>query len=172
MFKRTLAAALSLALITFLIITVTGAVVVSPSTVTVRKTSDETVNNSSTLQDDDALLLAMAANETWFFSVTIFFISSGVADFKVTLTSPTGSTLLHGCTQAQVNSAGGVQECNALASGVAFAYSGTGSNESLFLTGIVVNGGTAGNLQLQWAQNTAEVSDTKVLTNSYLEAHK
>ena len=36
----------------------------------------------------------------------------------------------------------------------------------------VIEKGTAGNLQLQWAQDVATAVDTKVLTNSYLEAHK
>ena len=39
-----------------------------------------------------------------------------------------------------------------------------------YLSGIVINGGTAGNLQLQWAQQTATAVNTKVLTNSYLTA--
>ena len=38
--------------------------------------------------------------------------------------------------------------------------------------GVISNAGTAGNLQLQWAQDTAEVSDTRVITDSYILAHR
>lgn len=65
--------------------------------VTIRKTSDETVNNSTTLQNDDALLLAMAANETWFFTVYITNNTSTTANIKFAFTVPTGATLNWGC---------------------------------------------------------------------------
>ena len=39
----------------------------------------------------------------------------------------------------------------------------------VLVKGTCVNGGTAGNLQLQWAQNTLTSGDTKVLANSKLK---
>jgi len=37
---------------------------------------------------------------------------------------------------------------------------------------VYIGGGAAGNIQLQWAQGFADVSDTKVLANSFIIAHK
>lgn len=139
---------------------------------TVRKTADETVNNSVTLQNDDALLLALAANETWYFIAVLSQIGNNTADFKFAFTVPTGATLNWGCV-GKINTAGTAGPCDSITtSGTADDNDGATDARRVTLRGVVVNGGTAGNLQLQWAQSTATVVDTKVLTNSYLEAHK
>lgn len=47
---------------------------------------------------------------------------------------------------------------------------GVGSLRHTRAKGFVANGANAGNLQLQWAQNTANPSDTTVRANSALKA--
>ena len=49
---------------------------------------------------------------------------------------------------------------------------GAGVGVMIVINAVVINGATAGNVQLQWAQNTAEVSNTKVLANSCICAVK
>jgi hypothetical protein len=141
--------------------------------VTIIKTSDETVTNN-TLQDDNELFLAMAANETWYFTLSIGHIGNATADFKYSITVPTGATLRWGCTGALVDQAGVLTECQSITTSGSLGarISGATTDRHFMAFGVVVNGSTAGNLQFQWAQDTTTAVDTKVLTNSYLEAHK
>ena len=137
----------------------------------VRKTADETVNNSTTLQNDDELLFAVAANEVWEFELLALINSSAVADIKFQFTGPSGSSIYQfnvGENAATTDFISAVEP-----GGPVSDVRGQGlAMINAILRGIIVNGATAGNLQVQWAQNTAEVSDTKVLTNSILIGHK
>lgn len=136
------------------------------SKVVVRKSVDETVNNSEAFQNDDDLLFAIAANEIWRFEIWVFYNSATTPDIKFTITFPSGGTARFGNTNDATNR---VETVSGTTLG---QVSGDGEDEMLILAGVVVNGATAGNVQLQWAQNAATVSDTKVLTNSYLVAEK
>jgi len=140
----------------------------------VRKTADETVNNSTTLQNDDHLYFAMGANEVWYVEIFLIIDSSTSADFKSGLSLPSGATahwMAIGSSEATISNivATGLTETNSDASW------GTGAGTPRLrdiLSIIVINDATAGNFQLQWAQNTAEASDTILKTNSCLIAHK
>ena len=141
--------------------------------IVVRKTADETVNNSSTLQNDDHLILPLGANEVWIFQFFLFSNSSTTADIKIAFTAPTGAVFQYLISSADI----GVDSSTTTAT---FARMSTGAiniyGESLdkldILRGLVINGANAGNLQLQWAQSLAEVSDTIVRANSCLIATK
>ncbi|MBI3335791.1 MAG: hypothetical protein HY001_04835 [Candidatus Portnoybacteria bacterium] len=143
---------------------------------TVRKTVDETVNNSATLQNDDELFLPMAANETWFFNLFIQHIGNSTADFKLTLTVPSGATInwnFSGVSYSEIDAFAVTDSVTTSGGSPGVNPGATNTGARIVpITGVVINGSTAGNLQLQWAQNTATAVDTKVLTNSYLEAHK
>jgi hypothetical protein len=136
----------------------------------VRKTADETVNNSAVLQNDDDLLLPIGANEIWRFEFVIYGISNATADFKYSLVGPAASNVRWEFTGE--NESATVVSWNFLAGGVAVAARGfaDGSHTLNILRGVIINGANAGNLQLQWAQNTADASDTKVFANSCLLA--
>lgn len=125
------------------------------------KTSDETVNNSTTFQDDDELLLSLAANETVYFDAWLRHNTGSTPDIKFDFTFPSGATF-----GWQVASVGSADEIAASGTGASITCSG--GDEITILRGYVVNGANAGNIQLQWAQDTANVSDTKVLTSSIL----
>ncbi len=128
----------------------------------VYKSADETVNNSTTYQNDDALLFAVGANEVWAFTLAIFFTSGTVPDIKFFIAAPastTGQWAPSNSSTAITNFEGG------------YIASGNGVvNDRFFISGVAITAGTAGNVQLQWAQNTATVSDTKVLKGSYIIA--
>lgn len=138
----------------------------------IRKTSDQTVNNSTTLVNDTDLLTSLAPNERVSFMLIGFFSSSAVADFKYSFNAPSGSTITYSPPNGiTTNSSGTIVRNNAIIStGIFEAVNGggTGTAVAFTLAGWVENGSTAGNLQLRWAQNTLEATDTKVLAGSRL----
>jgi len=136
----------------------------------VRKTADEAVNNSSTLQNDDHLLLAIAANEVWVVEAILYYLSAGVTpDLKVAWALPAGATGFYlgwglGYTDAAYIST---------TISTDFLTFGTGATARIAIVKLLaINGATAGNIQLKWAQGTPVAEDTKVLANSCLIAHK
>lgn len=131
----------------------------------VRKPADETVNNSTTLQNDDHMALSVAANMTYEFKMCVFHNSSTVADLKYDFTFPTGLTMKYGLDAAAAG--GGIDNFVLIQTSVP-VIGGVGADRAGFLSGTVITFTTAGTLQLRWAQNTAEVSDTKVLAGSYM----
>ncbi len=135
----------------------------------VRKASDETVNNSTVLINDAALKFAVGANAVWAFTILVYQSSSAVADFKCALTSPAGATVVATAIGLATDGTNSINLYN-LPAGLAF-MGGAGAINPV-IHGIIINGANAGNLQLQWAQSTAEVSDTKVLANSCIIAHE
>lgn len=138
----------------------------------IRKASDETVNNSTTLQDDDELLAALVANETVHFTLIAHISGNITADFHLAFTVPSGATLRWNfITGHAENTAGALTtRTDVTVSGTANAIQG--GTTTITVVGFVENGATPGNLQLQWAQNTADVSDTKVLAGSVLNLHR
>lgn len=138
--------------------------------IVVVKSADETVNNSTTLQNDDELLFAVGANEVWQFELWLLANSSTVADLKWAWTVPTGATLEGIYLGATNAGADGIQLFNA--TDAISVYGGGADLIPGRITGIVVVGGTPGNVQFQWAQDSLEVSDTKVLQNTVLIARR
>jgi len=131
---------------------------------TVHKAADETVNDSAVLQNDDHLLVAMAANEKWEAMFYILTVGTAASDFKVSFTVPVGATGYYALE-------GPGQETYAFAA--ARTVNLAGANEVIHCFHVVVvNGANAGNLQFQWAQDTAVAEDTKVKINSCLVAHE
>lgn len=129
------------------------------------KTTAETVNNSAAFQNDDVLFLAMAANKRYRFEASVLYTSPAAPDFKFQFTFPAGATarftLLAIPAGGTINAfwrdqnSGGVLE-------------GTGSPAVAYMVGTWVTAGAAGNLQLQWAQNTATAVNTQVLDGSFM----
>lgn len=136
---------------------------VSPTIVL--KTSNEIVNNSTTLQNDDELLLAIGANEKWLVKVHINVSGSQDSDFKWTFIAPTGATGYWCVPQ-------GGQLVRAFAEVVDTTIAGTFEQYVIHFPFVItiLNGSNAGNLQLQWCQNTAVVENTTVKKDSSLIA--
>ena len=151
----------------------------------VRKTADEIVNNSTTLQNDDHLFIALGANEVWLIEVVLLIESaSATSDFQCGWAYPTGCSIKWGAVSAHKDGLE-VSDWTTAQSGypgytVNALFTETSARTSPGMVGIygiifkaiVINGATAGNVNFQWAQSTATAEDTKVLTNSYLIAHK
>jgi hypothetical protein len=139
----------------------------------VRKTADESVTSSTTFQNDDHLFFAMAANEVWYVRVglRVFDASASVADLKVVFTAPASATAALTTNHNKVG--GGPVSRGAgtfLSSGETFDISNV--DEWIEIYGLVMNAGTAGNFQLQWAQQVSNASAVTVKTNSYILGFK
>ena len=136
--------------------------------IVVRKTSDETVNNSTTLQNDDHLVIAVGANEVWYFEALLLYNSGTTPDIKFAFTVPSGASLSWSLVNKGDTSGGDAALQLSQTSGAALIVLGTAGIHVCLVKGIVRMSSTAGNLQLQWAQQVANASDTKVLTDSWL----
>jgi len=140
--------------------------------VLVTKTADETVNNSTLLQDDNDLVFAMAANTTYVVNTVLLLNAAGdnTPDWKFGWTVPAGCTMLW---QSEGSSAWGAGTSVTVGmellteSQIDTAGSDVADHGAAHRA-IVRNGANAGNLQLQWAQNTADASDSKVLKHSHM----
>lgn len=134
--------------------------------VSVVKSVDEIVNNSTTFQNDDALTFAVLANENWSGLLLLRFNSSTVADLKWQFSVPAGCSVA-GRGIGDLSSPSNETDLTGLQT------LATGGSDQLLVYVIHIRvGATAGTVVVQWAQNTAEVSDTKMLEGSMLEIHR
>lgn len=130
------------------------------------KAADETVNNSTTLQNDDDLVVALDANSYYAVSAFLRHNTSATADYWYSFTVPSGATGWRFFCENNDT------VCRSEDMTVTLNGVGASADEAGMMTGTIFTGGSAGNLQLQWAQKTAEVSDTKILQGSWLKAEK
>jgi len=117
------------------------------------KKVDQIISNSTTLEDDDELVVALLANKTYAFYLAYDFLTTTVADIKLLFAIPAGASGAMG----RILSSTDVQDIT-----VAEAIAAVNTEMITCYSGKVVTAGTAGNMQLQWAQNTAQVFDTTV----------
>lgn len=128
-------------------------------------------NNNNTLANVSGLAFAVGASEVWAFQFYLAGISSSTADFKFTLTGPAAPTAIRFGVQ-NPQAATGVN--SAAAFGTSVVAEGEGAapsvDQALILHGLLRNGANAGTVQLQFAQNTNEVADSKIYVESYVLA--
>ena len=136
----------------------------------VRKSADQTVNDSTTLVDDDELTIPVGANEVWEFHAFILVHSGTTPDIKVAWTIPSGGAFA--VTYSDRVGATSAMNASVVDTHSARALQTSGSDQSIQVWGVYIGSSTAGNVQLQWAQNALEATDTKVLANSYIIAHR
>ena len=132
----------------------------------VRKATDETLSNDTTLQDDDELFFPVGVGQTWAFIFYIVYQATTVADLEIAVTVPAGADVVMTAINDIFNSV--------RTSGGEFVgtVSGDNTNEQIQINGTIIVGATPGNVQFQWAQETAEVSDTIVRAGSFIIAHR
>jgi hypothetical protein len=142
-------------------------------TLTIRKTADEIVNNSAVFQNDNDFFFDVAANEIWAFHLGMRVTSNTTADIKFQWTVPSGMT---GRWWGLYQNGDGTLNVSAktadlLTSPFTIPWGGV-SEGFINWRGIAVVSTTAGTLQLQWAQATATVVDTKIFADSFLIAQR
>lgn len=138
----------------------------------ITKAADETVNNSTSYQDDDELILPVLANEQWFIICAVRSISSNTADIKLQWTLPAGAVWRGDRRFWNESSVAQNHPHLDLTSGTAMAGQVSASFSGVHYIGILTVAGTAGDVALQWAQNTLEASNTVVKASSCILAWK
>lgn len=117
------------------------------------------VNNSTTLVNDDGMVFALEANTRYVISGRVVFNSGATPDIKIGWTYPAGVTLnysLTGYSGGAFSSSGPYTQTSTP------AMDGGASDDEFMIRGVVTVSSTAGNLQLQYAQNTANASNTVI----------
>lgn len=116
-------------------------------------------SNSTVFQNITDMILPLAANQVWRFAMTLISLSTVAADFKFQFTVPAGAVLFF---STGGYTAGGVYIASqaSIAAATTINLDGNGINIATEIYGTVICGGTAGNLQLQAAQQTATVETT------------
>lgn len=134
-----------------------------------RSSSDFTKNNNTTLGDVTGLSFAVGASEVWTFRFSLKAISAGAADFKFALTGPSAPTaVIYGV----INANASISTSAASAFATAISTGSGGSEEWVIVEGTLRNGANAGTVQLQFAQNTLNASDSIIRAESYVMAWK
>jgi hypothetical protein len=131
----------------------------------IRKNADSAaVNNSVALVNDADFVVALPTAGTFGWRQVSFYDCSVTADFKCTYTFPAGVSLRWGGNGLANNAAANpgdvfVPTVNASATTQAWGGNGAGSVMMLIIEGEVTMGGTAGNMQFQYAQNTLDATN-------------
>jgi hypothetical protein len=149
-----------------------NAVVSAVTPLFARKTANQTVNNSTTLVNDNELLVSIEANTTYEMLLHVRYDSSTVADMKINLTLPSGCNTPHmmflgGGTGSAVQHAAAASPSFSTVDG-----QGVGTATAFDYVGTLVNGSNAGTVRFQFAQNTAEATNTTVQAGSTLRLTK
>lgn len=129
------------------------------------KTSAQTVNNSATLVADSQLFIAVPANTNCIFTSRFVYTSGTTPDIKFAFTYPVGavgSYTLYGIAAGTSS----ISAFHQTETSVSALEGGTG--QACTMTGSWTIGANAGVIQLVWAQNTANASNTQVLAGSFI----
>lgn len=135
----------------------------------ITKIADETINNSLAPQDDNELAFAVGANEEWTGFLLLRFLSSAVADLRVLFSVPAGGAIT-GIGLGNLTSAGG--------SGAEVDYSadvtipGFGAIYWHIIAFSYRGAAAGGTVTLQWAQWTAEATNTTIYAGSAINVWK
>ncbi len=143
---------------------------------TIYKAATESVTNS-TLINDAFLKFNLNANEKWQFEFHAYYDNNGgnIDNIRMALTGPATPTNLIYNMMINDNLANPTSAQSSLSYGSVITGSGspgtvgTTNPGTLIIKGVVENGATAGNLQLQWAQNSTNATAIRVLRGSYLK---
>lgn len=137
-----------------------------------RKTVFEDVTANTALQNDDELFVSVLANTVYEVRMVLFYDGDPGGDLKIQFTAPSGAVLPFAASGMAVTAAGyGDDQVGAFdltTATVGFGAIGVGTTCGLIVAGTLVTSGTAGTLQLQWAQRTAFATRTRIFQNSFL----
>lgn len=139
------------------------------SQIHIQKPTDETINNVGALQNDDHLTFAIWANETWIWEMLVDYTSTVAQDINFAITAPAGATCVYSVMDYDEGTLG---NANTACPTAIRMTTDSATDESALISFSVVNGGTAGNITLQWAQGTAAAVNTTVHDGSYLHAYR
>lgn len=141
------------------------------------KAADQSVTNSTTLVNDTHLIVPVAANEAWIVRYYLFITSPQESDFKAALDVPAAAGKLNfgifGFTSATSGAASTTPWTETDAATVILNWgTTTAPGPAAVFAAYFLNGSNAGNIQLQWAQQAANISPTTVELGSFLIAQR
>lgn len=154
--------------------TITASLLRSAQSQLVRKTADESRSATTTFADDTHLVFAAEASAVYSMWGWIKYFADNTPDIKMQFTVPTGclgewAWLMPG----QSTLAGTVvgysirTESNDV-NGARTGYGTSDTNHYTPVSGLFRMSTTAGNIALQWAQNTSNATATTLYTDSWL----
>lgn len=132
---------------------------------------DVGVTNSAVLVDVTGMLIAVAGNSTeqWYFDIMLRLTAAGTgSDYKFGWTVPSGTTMAWGIHSAQTavdywGTDTGTSPNALLAAGSTLSIGSSNATNGTILRGFILSGNTSGNVQLQFAQNSATVGQTNTV---------
>lgn len=133
------------------------------------KTTAEPVTSSTTLQDDDDLKVTLMAYERVQFRAELWLDGAAAGDIDIAFAVPSGAVLKWSpVNNIKLDASDAIVQQDPVTSG-AITF-GTGAGGRLVsIVGEVRTDGTAGDLQLQFAQNASNATATRILAQSWLE---
>jgi hypothetical protein len=144
----------------------------------VRRTADASaITSNTTLASDSQLLWAVAANEVWYFQGFLLFGTANVnMDVQIGWAVPASTTMSWGALGAAGSSVAGYQSNTTAGSPSLMNGAGTalnvglasGASTGVNIAGVVVVAGTAGNVNIQFAQATSDAGNLVPKANSIL----
>jgi|SRR5215469_7841692 len=142
--------------------------------IVVIKPSDTARNNTTTMTNDPDLVLPVAASSTYHINGLILYDgpTAGASDLKSTFTIPAGASGMYFALRQGLGGGFAGNQSNNWTDTVTSNTIAVGTIMNLSVKGILVVGGTAGNLTLQWAQNTANATNTHIKAQSFLTAQR
>lgn len=141
------------------------------TTIAKAKTANQIVNNSSVFVNDNELFLPLPVANTWYdVSTLVRYTSAQAADIKFTYTAPAGATVIMAGPGMVTVAAGQSSDADweGITAPAARPYGGAGgvSISAYRVHATVLTGANTGTLQFQWAQNTADPSNTTLFNFS------
>jgi len=139
-----------------------------------RVAADQTLTASSTVLQNVANMAAPlpgTSGAIFQFLCRVFYDASTIADVKFAFTIPAGASMRWGLNSLGTGGTNPSPYATTNISGTALAAGALGVGTTLYaiIEGEVTMGATAGNLQLQAAQNAPDASVTLIVTRSFME---
>ncbi len=148
------------------------------------RTGDSNTTSNATFVVDDTLLWAVGANDRWLFEGFMTFTAvdgagaATTADIKMGWTVPASGTMQHGNLATTSSSFGGygqglIGQTPVALRTAAQATSSVGAAAATFgysVSGFYTGGGTAGNVNFEWAQATTNAATLQINKNSIIIA--
>lgn len=134
-------------------------------------TADRVVNNSTALVTATGLTIPVGIGGIYEVEAYLIYNSSTTADLSLSWSAPAGAVLdwVSNAPASTTTGPNGDIQRTAFSVGSVALIGGAGANAVAMPTGTLTIGATAGNFLLQFAQGTAEVSDTIIRAGSWIK---
>jgi len=132
--------------------------------------ADQTVTNSATLVTVPQLTLPVGKNERILFRYNVFYSTTATGDLKYRLDVPASPTSYRALLEEHAPAGAALVSSILTAEADDTIVAASGTDGFIRISGVLVNGTTAGQVLFQFAQNTATAAESAViLRGSYLE---